>query len=157
MKYYEDVVKEPQRKFAYTQGADRTVPLPKRSTAKSAGYDFFAPCDIEIHASSFSKLIPCNVKAYMPDGEFLALYIRSGLATKKGLILINCVGVIDADYVDNPTNEGNIGVKFLNLSNKDVLIKKGDRIMQGIFQPYNITDDDNADGVRGGGYGSTGR
>lgn len=93
----------------------------------------------------------------MPPDEYLALYIRSSLAIKSGLSLANGVGIIDADYADNPDNEGNIGAMFYNHSRYDVYINKGERIMQGIFCKYSVTDDDATDGKRGGGYGSTGK
>lgn len=163
------------RKFDYVQGADRTIPLPKRGTAKSAGYDFFAPCDIVVPAKrvmiaifedgrketmlteGHSELVFFNVKAYMPDDEYLALHIRSSMAIKKGLQVAQGTAIIDADYADNPDNEGNIGAMFYNHGECDVVIKKGERIMQGIFCKYGVTDDDDTDGVRVSGYGSTGK
>lgn len=57
--------------------------------------------------------------------------------------------------VDNSDNEGHIHGKFVNTLHKTLEIKKGEAICQGIFMNYLITDDDNADGVRNGGFGST--
>ena len=62
---------------------------------------------------------------------------------------------MDCDYVDNPDNEGEIGFLFYNLSNEPVIIEKGDKLGQGIFQKYYITDDDKTEVVRTGGFGST--
>lgn len=136
---------------------DSAIKLPERKTNGSAGYDFFAPCDIEIPAKGYSPLIQTGIKAYMPDDEYLALYIRSSLGIKYGLMLANNTGIIDVDYCDNPDNGGNIGVKFYNTSLNDHTIKAGERIMQGIFTKYSVVDNDNATEKRTGGFGSTGR
>ena len=66
-------------------------------------------------------------------------------------------GIVDADYADNEDNEGELGFLFYNLSNETVIIEKGDRLGQAIFQKYLITDDDNANGIRQSGFGSTGK
>lgn len=132
------------------------VKLPERSTAKSAGYDFFVIEDVVCKAHEIT-LIKTGMKAYMEDDDVLLLFNRSSNPKKKGLIVPNGVGVIDADYVDNPDNEGEIGGLFYNMLDEDVVLKAGDKMMQGVFVKYNITDDDNAEGERSGGFGSTGR
>ncbi len=139
-----------------TTREDMIVKLPKRSTAKSAGYDFFAIEDVVCKAHEIT-LIKTGMKAYMEDDDVLLLFNRSSNPKKKGLIIPNGVGVIDADYVDNPDNEGEIGGLFYNMLDEDVVLKAGDKMMQGVFVKYNITDDDNAEGERSGGFGSTGR
>ena len=58
-------------------------------------------------------------------------------------------------FTGNPDNEGELGFLFYNLSNETVVIEKGDKLGQAIFQRYLITDDDNAEGIRNGGWGST--
>ena len=63
--------------------------------------------------------------------------------------------IIDADYVDNQDNEGEIFFQVINLSPFAIQIKKGDKIGQGVIKQYCITDDDNACGERTGGFGST--
>ena len=78
--------------------------LPVRKTARSAGYDFMSPKKYFIYPHEYAK-IPLGVKAYMEPDEYLALYVRSSLGIKKGLVLMNTVGIIDSDYVDNPDNE----------------------------------------------------
>ena len=135
---------------------DSTIKLPERKTDGSAGYDFFAPCDIEVPAKSFSPLILTGIKAYMPQDEYLALHIRSSLAIKHGLMLANNTGIVDKDFCDNPDNDGNIGVKFYNASSNTYTIKEGERIMQGIFTKYAVVDNDNTAEKRTGGIGSTG-
>lgn len=134
--------------------------LPKRSTKHSAGYDMFCPKRVEIPPYKIGDnpvLIKTGVKAYMQDDEYLMLCNRSSNPKKKKLIVPNGVGIADADYTDNPDNEGELGFLFYNLSNETVVIEKGDKLGQAIFQRYLITDDDNAEGIRNGGWGSTGK
>lgn len=145
------------RKFAPIKNAPADTILPKRGSKFSAGYDFYAPEDIICKAHSMSKLVFMNIKAYMPENEYLAVMIRSSLAVKHGLQVAQGTAVIDSDYADNPDNDGNIGICFVNNSNIDYVIRKGERCAQGIFTKFFVTDDDCADGVRSGGYGSTGK
>lgn len=144
------------RKFYPVKNAPADTVLPKRGSKYSAGYDFFAPCDIPIPANSCTKLIFLNVKAEIPKDEYLQLVIRSSVAVKYGIVL-ETSGVIDADYFGNPDNDGNIGVKFRNNSETNYLIKKGERCCQGIFLKYGVVDDDDVTNERAGGYGSTGK
>ena len=144
-------------KFLPTIDAPESTKLPQRSTKFSAGYDFYAPTDIFIPAGGESVLVPLNVKAIMPGDMVLMLFIRSSLAVKLNLSLVNSVGIIDSDYANNPNNDGNIGVKFRNNGSETIIIREGERCMQGIFVRYFVTEDDNATDERVGGYGSTDR
>ena len=128
--------------------------LPKRSTKNSAGYDFFSLYDINIKPNE-KVVIPTGIKAMMNKNEFLGIYIRSSLGFKYNIRMCNQVGIIDADYYNNKDNEGHIFVCLQNESDKEVVIKKGDRFVQGIFMSYLITDDDCATDTRNGGIGST--
>jgi dUTP pyrophosphatase len=101
------------------------VNIPKRGTNKSAGYDIESIEDVDIEPGT-TKVVLTGLKAYMMDDEVLKLYIRSSLAIKKGLTLANNVGIIDADYYNNLSNEGHIMVALTNLSDSTVTIKKGD-------------------------------
>lgn len=65
--------------------------------------------------------------------------------------------IIDADYCDNPDNEGEIFFQVINLLPFAVQLKRGDKIGQGIIKTYRVTDDDTATGERLGGFGSTGQ
>lgn len=131
--------------------------MPKRSTKHSAGYDMRAVEDVVIVAHNKKPtLVNTGIKAYMPGDEGGFLYNRSGNPKKLGLVLANGVGVVDADYFENPDNDGAIMFAFYNVSDTDVVIQKGDRIGQLVFQKYYLADDDNADGERVGGFGSTG-
>ena len=71
--------------------------LPRRETANAAGYDIKAQADVTVKPGEI-KLIPTGLKAYMAEDEVLYLYDRSSNPRKKGIILINSVGVIDSDY-----------------------------------------------------------
>lgn len=144
------------RGFEPVYGAPADTKLPVRGSDKSAGYDFFAPCDIVVPARGRTENIFLNIKAYMLGNEYLQIKIRSSLAVKHSIVL-ETSGVIDADYYSNPTTDGNISVVFRNNSYKDFVIKKGERCCQGIFQQYWIADNDESLGMRKGGFGSTGR
>ena len=128
--------------------------LPCRSTKNSAGYDFFAPCDVVIKKGETSRIVT-GVKACMEYRDVLYLYIRSSLAIKNNIVLKNCVGVIDDDYYNNIDNEGNIIVVLENTGEDDFVIKKGSRFVQGVFMNYLVTDSDNVNENRKGGIGST--
>jgi len=132
-------------------------PLPERKTAYSAGYDMVAAEDVTIMPQTVT-LIPTGLKAYMQDDEYLGIHIRSGLAVKHSLGLINGQGIIDADYYNNSSNEGHIMVAVFNHGKAAVSINKGERVAQGIFYRYLRTDTDaGADlPTRTGGIGSTG-
>lgn len=132
-----------------------SLKLPKRATRGSAGYDFFAPIDIELAPGETIK-IPTGIRVSMEENWVLKLYPRSGLGFKYRLQLNNTVGIIDSDYYYSD-NEGHIFAKITNDTNESrtVKIAKGDGFMQGIFLEYGITVDDDADGIRNGGFGST--
>ena len=100
-------------------------------------------------------LVPTGIKCEIPDGYYLELSVRSSCPLKHWLILANGVGIIDADYYNNPDNEGHIFFQIINLSPFDILLRKGDAIGQGILKRYYLTDDDMATGLREGGFGST--
>jgi dUTP pyrophosphatase len=131
------------------------LPLPKRATKGSAGYDFFAPFDITLAPGQTIK-IPTGIRAKMEDNWVLKLYPRSGLGFKFRLQLNNTVGIIDSDYYYS-SNEGHIFAKITNDSNegKTVSIKKFTGFIQGIFLEYGITYDDEVEEIRDGGFGST--
>lgn len=147
------------RGFEIAKGfEDKNINLPIRKTRYSAGYDIEAAEDTII--PSFKKggvptLVKTGLKAYMQNDEVLMLYNRSSNPKKKGLILSNSVGVVDKDYYGNSDNDGHIMFAFYNIKDEDVIIKKGDAIGQAIFQKYLVIDDDNAEGERTGGFGST--
>lgn len=137
-----------------TAYADQEFIMPERKTAKSAGYDICVPEDVELQPGVV-KLVPTGLKAYMLEDEYLGVHIRSSIAVKKGIMLVNNVGIIDADYYNNEDNEGHIMLALLNTGKDAVVFKKNERVAQGIFYKYLTTDDDKANAVRTGGFGST--
>lgn len=147
------------RGFEVAKGFENSgVNIPIRKTKYSAGYDIEAVEDTIV--PSFKKgakptLVKTGLKAYMQDDEMLILANRSSNPGKKGLILANSIGVVDKDYYGNIDNDGHIMFAFYNIKDEDIEIKKGDAIGQGIFQKYLVTDDDNAEGERISGFGST--
>ena len=147
------------RGFEIAKGyEDKNINLPVRKTKSSAGYDFEAAEDTVVPKFTNGvkpTLIKTGIKAYMQDDEVLYLFNRSSNPKKKGLVLCNSVGVVDADYYGNPDNDGNIMFAFYNVGEEDITIKKGEAIGQGVFQKYLVVDDDQAEGTRTGGFGST--
>ena len=147
------------RGFEIAKGFENEdINLPERKTKYSAGYDIEAAEDVII--PSFKKganptLVKTGLKAYMQEDEYLMLCNRSSNPKKKGLILANSVGIVDKDYYGNPDNDGHIMFAFYNIKEEDIEIKKGEAIGQAIFQKFLIVDNDNADGERIGGFGST--
>ena len=148
-----------KRGFEVVKGyEDKGINLPVRKTKHSAAYDIEAAEKIVL--PSFKKgmkptLIPTGLKAYMQSDEVLLIVPRSSGPKKQGISFPHNVGVIDSDYYNNSDNEGHIFVQCINLKDEDVVIKKGEAVAQAIFQKYLTVDDDNAEGERTGGFGST--
>lgn len=146
---------------------DEGLEVPKRATSASAGYDFSSAEEIiipsiwslrEKNQMNSSILVPTGIKAYMPSTEFLMLVNRSSNPLKNNLALPNGVGVIDSDYYNNANNEGEIFVQLINYGLEDYVVKKGERIAQGIFSRYYTVDQEETIGIkRSGGFGSTGK
>lgn len=107
-------------------------------------------------ADARPTLVPTGVKCQLDPNTYLELSVRSSCPLKYWLVLGNGVGVIDADYYNNPDNEGHIFFQIINMSPFPIILKKGDTIGQGIIKPYLVTEDDMASGDRQGGFGSTG-
>lgn len=158
------------------------IDMPKRATANSAGYDLYVAENTVIpslfakyqsgitslgiqnleEAASIIKshemkpvLVSTGVKCKLDPGTYLEVSVRSSTPLKYLLLLANGVGIIDADYYGNPDNDGEIFLQLINLGPNPVILRKGDRIGQGIIKPYLITEDDVATGKRLGGFGST--
>lgn len=156
---FEQFEKDFKKNFPETQNVKAVydaIKLPKRATSGSAGYDFYAPVDLTLEKGK-SLLIPTGIRSKINDGWVLKIYPRSGLGFKHRVQLDNTVGIIDADYY-NAENEGHIMIKLscdAHNSNHCVFINAGDGFAQGIFLEFGITVDDEADGIRKGGFGST--
>ncbi len=129
------------------------IPLPKRATSGSAGYDFFMPYSIALKSGETAK-IPTGVRVKIEEGWVLKIYPRSSLGFKYRLTLNNTVGIIDSDYY-YADNQGHIFIKVTNCSDKDLSLEKGKAFAQGVFVEYGITFDDDCSSSRTGGLGST--
>ncbi len=147
------------RGFEIAKGfEDKEITMPIRKTKASAGYDVCAAEDCTIlpfKPGDKPTLVKTGLKAYMPEDEYLMICNRSSNPGKKGLVLANSIGIIDADYYGNQDNDGHIMYAFYNVKNEPVEIKKGDAIGQAIFQKFLTVDNDTATGLRTGGFGST--
>lgn len=100
-------------------------------------------------------LVSTGMKCHLEPGTYLELSVRSSTPLKHWLICANSVGIIDADYYDNPNNEGEIFFQIINLSPFAIQLKRGDKIGQGIIKTHGVIDNDNAEKQRTGGFGST--
>lgn len=148
-----------QRGFEIAKGwEDKDINLPVRKTKYSAAYDLEAAEETIIPSFKSGMkptLIPTGLKAYMQGDEVLKLFPRSSGPKKQGILFPHSVGIIDKDYYGNEDNDGHLLVQCINIKDEDVVIKKGEAIAQAMFQKYLIIDDDNANGTRTGGFGST--
>lgn len=152
-----DFVKRIKEQLDVTTTDEKGFSLPIKGTKRAAGYDFINPEQVTIQPKEI-KIVKTGIKAYFPNDIALLLLNRSSNAKKKGLVLMNGVGLIDADYVDNEDNEGEIGFMFMNITEEPVIINEGDKLGQGMFVKYFDTSDYNSSNVsdRTGGWGSTG-
>ena len=129
---------ERKRGFEIAKGwEDKDIHLPVRKTKHAAAYDIEAAED-----------------AYCQDDEWYMLANRSS-GPKKGFVMANSIGIIDADYYENESNDGHFYFQYFNFKDEAIQVKKGDVIGQVIFQKFLTVDDDVAEGVRTGGFGST--
>lgn len=150
---YEDIDQETKEKASALY---RDLQTPQRATASSAGYDFFAPFSIDL-APGEKTVVPTGIRAEMPDDKVLLIFPRSSLGFRYQMCLTNTVGVIDSDYF-HADNEGHIQVSIVNRGDQSLVIKKGERFVQGIFAKFLTTFDDSpASEERTGGMGSTGK
>lgn len=138
------------------EGYGHTYRQPCRATSRSAGYDFYSPIDLHIPAKGRLN-VPTGFKAYMQPDEFLLLAIRSSYGD-MGMELVTNSAIIDADYADNPTNEGEIIIRIKNTTDKPFDVKRGERVAQGVFMKYlTVEDDMPSRPYRSGPSGSTGK
>ena len=146
-----EIVRDEHRKYPEVE-----IMIPSRSSVGSCGYDFVIPVEVTLQPGE-KKLIFSDVKAYMEADEVLKIYPRSGLSTKKGIILSNVVAIIDSDYA-YADNDGNIGLSLWNTSNEVVVLEAGERVCQGIFVKYlTVDDEEEITKTRSGGFGSSGK
>ncbi|MFQ6547418.1 dUTP diphosphatase [Aestuariibius sp. 2305UL40-4] len=146
---------------AWTEDADRTIPLPAYATAGAAGADLRANLPPASRDTGITldpgerALIPTGLRLAIPEGYEVQIRPRSGLALRHGITLPNSPGTIDSDY------RGPLGVILMNQGSHSFTIDHGARIAQMVAAPvltaaYRIADnlDDTDRGA--GGFGSTG-
>ncbi len=132
-----------------------TVALPKYESAAAAGFDLAAADGVTI-APGEVTLVPTGLVVEVPEGMFLGIFARSSTPLKRGLMVANGVGVVDADYC-GPADE--VKVQVLNFTAAAVTIAAGDRIAQGILLPITRVEWNEVDTIdreSRGGFGSTG-
>ena len=148
MRHFE-VVKDEHRK----NGGE--VKLPTRATKNSIAYDFYSPISVDIEPRC-SQMIWTDVMAIVNCDAALGILVRSSMG-KQPVMIANTQGWIESDYANNPDNDGNIGFRLFNLGKTIYTVHTGDRIGQGMFIKYLITDNDESTTQRIGGFGSTGQ
>jgi dUTP pyrophosphatase len=134
---------------------DAAVGLPEPATAGAAGFDLASAVDVDIAPRSI-RLVGTGLVIAVPDGYFLGIFARSSTPLKRGLMVANGVGVVDADYC-GPADE--IKIQLLNFTDAPVQVRRGDRLAQGIVLPCPRIDWEEVDEMRvptRGGFGSTG-
>ena len=169
-KYAEADITMPVRKTAQSAGYDMVaaedyvIPSLWQMATEAKGLwpvedDEFVTMDL---MAQFTKqtgfkptLVSTGMKCKLDPDTWLQLSVRSSSPLKYWLMMGNGIGVIDADYYNNPDNEGEIFFQIYNLSPFNIQIKKGEAIGQAIILPYGVTEDDVAGGERTGGFGST--
>src|SRR5688572_7199679 len=131
------------------------IPLPRYESDHAAAFDLAAADDVVVEPRRVA-LVPTGLVVEVPDGMFLGIFARSSTPLKRGLMVANGVGVIDADYC-GPGDE--IKVQLLNFTDAPVQVKRGDRLAQGIVLPSPSIEwnevEEMGEPTRGG-FGSTG-
>lgn len=131
--------------------------IPTRATEGSAGLDLYACIDEPILLKkSDTAVIPTGIAIGLDDPHYAAfIHSRSGLAIKRGIGLLNSVGVIDSDY------RGEICVGVIKQTEEPYTIQPFERIAQMVIKPVELPElieveilDDTDRGA--GGFGSTG-
>lgn len=155
-----DIVEENIDEIVEKFDLDSDIALPPNEMQELINYQTEKLKEFEYYKKSpkefLPKLVKTGIKCKLEDGYYLELVNRSSGSFKRGLILANGIGIIDADYYGNESNDGHIMFQFLNITPFPIIIKKGERIGQGIIKKYyTVENEENIENVRGGGFGST--
>jgi dUTP pyrophosphatase len=149
---------KPLIEFAWENGADQSLGLPKYVTSGAAGADLRANLidrsDLILHAGS-RALISTGLRIAVAKDFEVQIRPRSGLALKYGITLANAPGTIDSDY------RGPLGIILLNVGSDDFTVSHGDRVAQMVVSPvfqadFSLVDSLDATSRGDGGFGSTG-
>lgn len=132
--------------------------MPQMMTSGAAASDIYACLKDDVFITVLpgaTAAVPTGIALEIPEGFAGFVYPRSGLASRNGIVLSNCVGVIDSDY------RGELIVSVFNRSASDFVIENGMRIAQLVISPVinaeYIISDSLSETERGtGGFGSTG-
>lgn len=127
--------------------------IPRRATSGSAGYDFTSPVDFVLRPGEMIK-IPTGIRCRINEGYVLEIYPRSSIGFKYQTMLANTVGIIDSDYY-YADNEGHIIIGLMNMGDRELVIKAGERFAQGLFKQYFLVEEEDVVSKRTGGFGST--
>ncbi|HXK38010.1 MAG TPA: dUTP diphosphatase [Candidatus Paceibacterota bacterium] len=133
---------------------DTALPIPEYKTKGAAGFDLMTREDIVI-APKCIGYAPLNIIIAVPEGHMLLLAPRSSLH-KKGLDLANSVGIVDQDFRGEADE---LRAALYNFSDNEVVLSRGDRIVQGIVSPIHVAEFvevEMMDEPSRGGFGSTG-
>lgn len=141
--------------FARVSGYPDAV-IPERKTRGSACYDICAYKNGKIEPGA-TVLVPTGIKCRMRQETFLQVQLRSSIGIKYPVRLTTGVSIIDADYFDNPDNEGHIFLPLHNFGTETFTYQAGERLAQGAFIQYGKVDGDMTVAERTGGFGSTGK
>lgn len=134
--------------------------VPTKQTAGAAGYDLYAytknECSQTVIDAGCTAIFDTGIRVSIPDGYYLAIVPRSGLAFKHGITVLNSPGTIDSDFT------GNLKICLINHSKNKYTIKHGDRIAQAILLPYKDIEFEEVESLDkterdNNGFGSTGR
>jgi len=134
----------------------KDLPMPKKQTVGSAGFDLYANVDEQIVIMpGETKLIGTGIKIQLPRQHMLTVCPRSGLALVNGIGVANAPGIVDEDF------RGEVGVILINNGRNIFLVNRGDRVAQAVVQrlpEINIVEvEELSETDRGeGGFGSTG-
>lgn len=136
---------------------DPGVPLPVYASTGAAGFDLAAAEDLVVRPHQVA-LVRTGLVIEVPPDHFLGVFARSSTPLKRGLIVANGVGVVDPDY-SGPADE--VKIQVLNVTDGDVLVRRGDRLAQGIVLPaprvtWNEVEATELGTMSRGGFGATG-
>jgi dUTP pyrophosphatase len=130
--------------------------LPRYETPGAAGFDLAANVDMTV-APGEVALVPTGLVIEVPAGHFLGVFARSSTPLKRGLMVANGVGVVDPDYC-GPKDE--IKIEVFNFTTAPVVIRRGDRLAQGVIIPAVRAEWQEIEDVQRetrGGFGATDR
>lgn len=133
---------------------EKDLPLPEYKTPGAVAFDFYARKKITI-APQTVGYVPLNNIIEIPEGYGLIVAARSS-THKKGLMLVNSIGVIDPLFCGE---DDEILATYFNFSGAPVIVERGERIAQGFFLKRECADWDEVETMEKesrGGFGSTG-